>query len=62
MSRLDGYSEITGSDRRLMDAARAYVAARLANEDAEPCDRLPALIRLDEAWHDLLEAECPSVK
>jgi hypothetical protein len=37
-------------------AARAYVAARIANDDAEPRDWTARAAELDRTWHELLEA------
>jgi hypothetical protein len=37
------------------DAARAYVAARLRNESAEPCDWSARAAEVDRTWHELLD-------
>lgn len=41
------------------DAARAYVAARLAAEAAEPRDWSAAAAEVDRTWHELVEAAMP---
>lgn len=40
-------------------AARAYVAARLRNEAAEPCDWTACAAEVDRTWHELVEAAMP---
>ena len=41
---------------RVTDAAVAYVAARLANDGAEPRDWMARLAEVDRTWHALVEA------
>lgn len=40
----------------LASAARAYVAARLANDAAEPRDWSARAAEVDRTWHALVEA------
>lgn len=40
----------------LEDAARAYIAARLANDAAEPSDWTARAAEVDRTWHELLTA------
>lgn len=40
----------------LEQAAICYVAARLANQDAEPSDWMASVALVDQTWHELLVA------